>query len=446
MRYHSKLGIPSKLKRCIWFSSAASSTGPFCIQDIEHIATKLRNFILRTIWNLRKLPFGRNNFIELKHMEFIMNKFRKDRHELTKSVLNPADKQNFKSVERMCSNKVIKLLKLFPKCHATMHFLTIIQDVIAAFRNRKLSPLERVKKMWYNIFLVRLWRRYILRNSHYTLDKNFLTSYTYICIELNGHSLVQIMLYLREINQPEWFLPHLFGSQQCENIFRQLRSLSSTYSTITNCSTKEALSRLSKIEIQNDLIHSTQHFKFPRHEAKNKIRFETFPLPSFDEIVQVIEQCATDAIEVAQQMNLITEKDITDKKLLACKINPYSLPNNVKETPKSNLYMRPFKLSDFNGLTLKDFSASKHDIDESGPYVELCFDNNRKRTVVRKSTFVWMLRTDKQRLSSDRLRRVQCTSKPYHAENIQKSKQSKETHARKKVLMYPYKKPKSKKM
>lgn len=441
MRFHSKLGFPSQFK---WFSSAAKADGPFCIQDIEHIITKLRNFFLKTIWNEKKLPFGKNYFIEIKHLYSIMDKFKKDRHELTRSVLNPTDKQNFKSALKMCSKKVTDLLQIYPKYHATVHFLTIMRDINDAFRDRKLSPLERVKKMWYTVFLVRLWRRYISTNSRFTMEKNFLTIYTHACIELNAHSLVQIILYLRKINRPDMFLPHYFGSQQCENIFRLLRSLSPIYSTTINCSTKDAISRLTKIEIQNNIIHSTPNFKFPRHENKNKANVEPFLLPSLEEIVQTIEQCATEAIMVAQKMNLITENDVTDTELLVCKVNPYSMRQNVEETPKQCMKMKintnTLKLSDFDGMALKDFSASKKCVDENSPYVELRFDNNSKRAVVRKSTFVWMLRPDWQRLSNDRLRRVQCTTK----KPIQRK--CKKNRVKKKVLMYPIKKPNSKKI
>lgn len=448
MRYHSKLGMPSDLIRFAWFSSAANDDETYCIQDPEHIGTKLRNFLLRTTWNQRKLPFGTNNYIQLNHLYFIMNRYKKDRHELTKSVLNPVDKQNFKSVERMCSVKVTNLLKLHPNFQATMYFLETIRDVIDAFRNKKLTPLERIRKMWYQIFILRLWRRYILRDSRYTLENNFLTTYAYTCIELNGHSLVQIILYLRKIDRPELFLPHYFGSQQCESIFRQMRSLTSTYSTIANCSAKGALSRLSKIQIQNDIIQSSTNFKFPRHETKNKTPAETFPLPSLQEIVQEIEKCTADAIDVAQRLNLITENDLNDKELLSCKISPYSPPPNVEKDTKSNINMRPLKVSDFDGITLKNFSSQHAVVNESGPYVELRFDDYSKRVVVRKSTFVWLLRKDKQRISSDRLRRVQCSSSSsvHRVARIKKNNQCKNVHKQKKILHYPYQKLRSRKI
>lgn len=73
------------------------------------------------------------------------------------------------------------------------------------------------------------------------------------------------------------------------------------------------------------------------------------------------------------------------------------------------------KLSNFDGLTLKDFSVSKNCIDENSPFVEIKFDDNIKRIVVKKSSFCWLLRKDWQRMSSDRLRRVQFTLKTQNA-------------------------------
>lgn len=437
MRFYSKLGTPSESIRLPWFFSAANDDGPFCIQDTEHIIAKLRAFLLRTIYNRRKLPFGKNKYIKIKDMYYIMDHYKKDRHELTNSVFNLTDKQNIKSALKMCSEKVTNLLKLYPNFESTVHFLETMRDIYDAFRVKSLEPLERIGKMFFRMFLLRLWRRYILRNPHYTLEKNFLTTYTYACIELNGHSLVQTILYLRKINRPEMFLPHLLGSQQCESSFRQLRSLSSTYSTVVNCSTKEALSRLSKIQIQNDIMQICSNFKYPRHEAKNKLLAETFPLPSLKEIECVIKKCATDATDLGLKLNFISKNDLNDKELLSCKINPYSPPpNDADVEPKAKKNINHLKVSDFDGITLKNFSSKKSVVDETGPYVELLFNRNSKRIVVRKSSLVWLLRKDKQRMSSDRLRRVQCPTKTRFAAKKKKSGQIMPTT---KIISYPLK-------
>lgn len=412
MRQLSQLGRKCDFIDFIWFASA-SKVWPFFIQDPTHIGTKLRNFLLRTMWNRRSLPIGRDNFIQLKQLYYLLDHFTKDKHELTASILNPVDKQNFRSVEKMCSTKVTSLLKLSVKnSRGTVIFLESIRDVTEAFLRKDLTPLERIRKMWYRVFILRLWRRYILAHRNYSLDKNFLTANCYSCIELNAHSLVQIIVFLRSINQPDWFLPHLFGSQQCESIFRQLRSLTSTFSTVANCSTKEALARLSKIHMLNEITHLTSpHFKYPRlGTTKNTT---TLPeLPTFDEIVNEIEQCAIDAIATGRELNLITSAENIDEnfEILSCCINPYSPKPTTKIAPKTAFIPKMLKLSNFDGLTLKKISAKKC-IDENSSFVELKFENNTKRIVIKKSSFCWLLRKDWQRMSSDRLRRVQFTLK-----------------------------------
>lgn len=87
----------------------------------------------------------------------------------------------------------------------------------------------------------------------------------YACVEINAHAILFLMLYLKERNMDNLFYPDLLGSQQCEAIFRQIRSLSSTYSTVTNSSMLEIISKISKIELQNQISHfKLKNYNFPR--------------------------------------------------------------------------------------------------------------------------------------------------------------------------------------
>lgn len=90
MRDLSKLGMISKTK---WFASSESISLPIYIQDPTHIITKLRNLLLRTKWLQKKLPSG-NCSIDMLHLYVLLYSFPKDQHQLTESVLNPADRQN----------------------------------------------------------------------------------------------------------------------------------------------------------------------------------------------------------------------------------------------------------------------------------------------------------------------------------------------------------------
>lgn len=200
---------------------------PFFVQDVIHIGTKLRNFLLR--FKNKSLAFGPKYSIELNHLYILLNRFSRDQHLLTHSTLNPADRQNFSSVLRMCSDKVTTLLKIKVKnSEATVLFLKMWREILDTYMDVNLSPLARIEKIWTTVFILRIWRYYIKSQKKGALKNKFLTPNCYSCIELNAYSLVQCLLYLKEHNLPNLFLPHLYTSQTCESTFRQLRSFTST--------------------------------------------------------------------------------------------------------------------------------------------------------------------------------------------------------------------------
>lgn len=395
----------------------------------------MRNFLLRTI-SKTHLPFGKY-FIDWNHLHVLLNDFPKDVHQLTASVLNPIDRQNFQSVERMCDPKVIMLLKAHVKeSNATVVYLQIMRDIIDTFLDRKLKPLQRINKMWYSIFLIRIWRHFINSHKKYTLKDNFLTAPCYICLEINAHSLVMCMLYLKEINRPELFLPHLFESQPCESTFRQFRSFTSTYSTVTNCTVKEALLRISKIQLQNDIIHGTSsHFTYPRlnkqYNSNDTVPDEDVDLPSKMEIVAEIQNCQQDAIIQAKALGLIPKQRFTG---FSCQVPEYTSggcgKSNKRKLPKkaNESLLNP---PNFNDIKLKNFADKLNtDVNATSPYVEITTDDN-KRIVVKKMSLCWLWRTESKKLSNDRLLRVQYSDKQQRGKRMKKRI--------KKSTVYPYK-------
>lgn len=330
-RYNSAMRELSQLnsrteKYISWFA-CNESTCSFYSQDTVHIGTKMRNFFLRTIWNEEKLPFGKY-YINWNHLKFLLCNFSKGEHQLTATVLNPIDKQNFASVLRMCHPRVTNLLKYHVSdSEATVVFLNIMRDVIDSYLDQHISPLERIRKMWYPLFIIRIWRKFIKTHKQYNLKDNFLTANCYSCLELNAHSLVLCIFYLQKINRPDLFLPYLFESQPCESMFRQLRSFSSTFSTVTNCSIKEALSRISKIQLQNEIIHGTsEHFVYPRLGQKEQISNDSsmdksIVLPTRSEIIDEIEKCKQDAIIISRKLGLIVNRKQTE---FTCKVPLYA--------------------------------------------------------------------------------------------------------------------------
>lgn len=421
MRFLSKLGSSSNFLNSPWFRCGnMDNEMPFFVQDTVHVGTKLRNFLLRTVSNKKVIPFG-NCFIKMQHLVYLLANFPKDRHELTVTILNPIDRQNFASVKRMCDTKVISLLRgEVLGGEGTALFLEMAKNIIDSYMDKTLAPLDRVQKIWYSLFIIRIWREFVTKSRKYTLKDNFLTMNCYACIELNAHALIQIMCYLRDNGMESLFLPHLFSSQQCESTFRLLRSLTSTYSTVTNFTAKEAINRIDKIELQNQIMHVMPEFTYPRLGKNDFANDQLQKLPTTTEISNVILQCQRDAINMAIKFKLISSRatEATKQKVTACHINEF-IPKNEKKTNKSKVVsrsqstaMKPLAVSDLKNIALKNYAEKKvKQVAETSPYIELCFDS--KRIVIKKTSLCWLLRPDDgPKLSNDRLLRVRASKIP----------------------------------
>lgn len=111
MRMNSGLGIKLRESAKIdWYSCSENIEPPFYTQDTPHIGTKLRNLLLKTIATTERLPVG-DYFIQVRHLEILIQTISKDKHRLTATTINPKDRQNFESVLKICDPTVMQLLK-----------------------------------------------------------------------------------------------------------------------------------------------------------------------------------------------------------------------------------------------------------------------------------------------------------------------------------------------
>lgn len=167
---------------------------PLYVQDTVHIATKLRNWFLKTLINPRKYRVGKF-YIQVDHLKHLVKNIPKDQHQLFATMLNPKDKQNFGSVQKICDKRVTALLQTQVNgSEATVQFLNIVRDIIDSYINRDLTPAERIRKIWTAVFFIRIWRKCITSTRGLTLEKKFLTQNCYACIEINAHSLILLMI------------------------------------------------------------------------------------------------------------------------------------------------------------------------------------------------------------------------------------------------------------
>ena len=69
----------------------------------------------------------------------------------------------------------------------------------------------------------------MMSDSAYSMENNFFSLNAYLCIEINAHAIILLIMRLR--NRKELFKPWLTGSQSCESYFRTARSCTPTEST-----------------------------------------------------------------------------------------------------------------------------------------------------------------------------------------------------------------------
>lgn len=285
------------------------------------------------------------------------------------------------------------MLKLHIK--DTVVYLELISNSIYAFLSEQLTPTERIGKIWHALFIARIWR-YNLKKKKVVLRDNFMTSNLYTCLEQNAHSLILIILFLKQANLSNLFIPFLFNSQTCENFYSKIRSLCSTYSMVATCSVKEAINRVSKIHLLNE-ISADKEFIYPNSSNRlfdlPNIKSVGYDLPGEEEILKKIYNSQKLALNTAIKFGLIDDAIESKRECCACPIGPYK-PSVTVSCKRKSISNFKCNLSQKSLLRLKNY-AYKFDgqtIDESSPYVEIPFCKNR--FITKKCNLAALLRKE----------------------------------------------------
>ena len=235
------------------------------VQDTVHLGVKLK---ARLLTYSQLLPLGKYS-AQPSHLSLLQSSFCKEQHNLRAKDL---DHQNFEAVLRVTSENVMDLLDEFPDAKGTKAYLQVLKSIIGSYLNKDLDPISRIKEAWFALFFVRYWRQWLLYHDNYTLERNFISLNSYICIELNAHALVILLLILRDRVKFDCYFPWLLGSQPCERAFCAARSMSPTFSTMINFTILGLLRRLHKFQIQIDLESTSDAtgIIYPRHQLHKK--------------------------------------------------------------------------------------------------------------------------------------------------------------------------------
>ncbi|CAF4342676.1 unnamed protein product, partial [Didymodactylos carnosus] len=220
--------------------------------------------------------------------------------------LNPKDRQNDRSCERLLSDDVLNILKNNTNTNTqeTFVYLQLLRLIITTYIQTT-TPLKTcLKSAWIIVFVYHLWlawlKNKIFKNQSSTpinKDKHFITR-----TAPTKTIIKRIVTYF------------LFNSQSCEGMFRNARSLSGAYFTLVNFITHDFLRRAAKLSLLNkikcnELTNQTGgRILFPIHH-KRKTNKDLFTIQNLDDvnyldIEQVISKSYEASVELIENLGI----------------------------------------------------------------------------------------------------------------------------------------------
>lgn len=378
------------------------------LQDILHIATKLRNRLLNL---LIALVIG-NRVASVTHLKMLINIIAKSIHGLVYSDICPDDRQNFDSLRRVMQPKVRDALaKYVVGSEATIEYIRLCHEITSSLVDVNMPPLERLSLIWRSTFFLRAWRLFIKKSDSLDLDSNFITANAYACVELNAQNLIILMKKFREIGLDEFFVPTVFNSQACEETFRKIRSMGTMNFTKVNFTLLELMHLVGRVELMNDIIYfklADTDVCFPRNTINKMIKSQ-FKLPSDTEIDTTINNASIAAVADAIKFGM----DVSIDDMKNCNLNDIEINMDDEDAQIDDNHVdlgiassKIDLISDYENL--KDYSNGTGNSDKNG-YIDIIDENGLK--TVRVSSLIFNLTDSKHKLSADRLNRVRGTKR-----------------------------------
>lgn len=371
--------------------------GILAIQDTIHLGGKLRNKILNS-----DMPIGKH-IVSIDHLKSLVTKVHKSVHGLTQNDICPEDRMDFDSFLKITKDRVLTALQQhIEDSNGTIQYLKMCKYITSSFLDLDVEPLERIFRMYRAVFFLRIWRQTIISSKSYKL-RNFITSNAYACVEINARNLIAILKKFRDQNHPELFLPPIFDSQTCEKAFRVFRSMGTTQFTKINFSLLELIHMIGRVETQHDIAYfklKETPIKFP-HMRTDKTKI--YKLPTDEEIIEIIAKAKQEALKDAEllEMSCPNSKDIDEYHFEAPKIFSDILCSDDENSDEEGM-----KEDEWNDGDMNDGITGRTNEEICSSYVVILDESGVER-VVRKSTYLWMLTEQYEKLSNDRIKRFQ---------------------------------------
>ncbi|KAJ8681009.1 hypothetical protein QAD02_016796 [Eretmocerus hayati] len=401
-----------------------------CIQDpVTSVVSKLFNRFLLSTTTLTIGEHGAN----LGNLADLVDDFPKDKHQLTHVMLSPKKDFNLETVVKVCHSRVIKLLKNIPESEGTVEYLKLMNMILHSYLSTKMSPLMRIYCMWYPVFFLRLWHTSLGEPTDNSVIEKFIPFDTYVSIEINAHSLVNLIL--KNMNKPnpdQSLLLWQCSTKICKELFKMLRTPDCYYRHAVNCTPLEALRKVQRIELIDDIItydysRDGEKLNFPKTKPL-KVPYEKITVNSLcvnlekdpimnqeltiSAVQSVIDRAKQDAFQQILKLGVNNVK-IEDCHGICARVrSPDAFvateENNKKADDEKIVYSRrpvdniievveqcldPEErtvLEDVNGWNiLQDHSMKNPTPREADPLVEYVDGDGKKKIVLKSSVIHW---------------------------------------------------------
>lgn len=282
-------------------------------QDDAHRCNNCKNRFCDTAISMKMGNFP----VTVNHLIVLYNLLPKNVHGLNSSDIHNDDPMNYTVIYKIASDKILKLLENYViNSEATIEYLKMLRMLLDAFMNEELAVTQRIYNSFYVMFAFRYWRSWCMESREDNLS-NFITLEGFLAIEMNCWNLLKLVRLCRDVYSDEIFLIFLMNSQICEKFFRQLRSMTSTYSTVINFSALEILEKIQKIQIQEEIMHELKdEFEFRKnlHNNLKHPQISSEKMPSDIELQVAIDKAFNDASIFATKLGIWLEEDVQVKR------------------------------------------------------------------------------------------------------------------------------------
>eukprot|EP00743_Colponemidia_sp_Colp-15_P009603 GILK01010504.1.p1 GENE.GILK01010504.1~~GILK01010504.1.p1 ORF type:complete len:959 (+),score=71.14 GILK01010504.1:117-2993(+) len=381
-------------------------------QDYVHAALKLRNPILS---NSKLIVMGQ--FIASSaFFQDLINVSKSDGsiHNLPFSLsdIDIRDRQDFSACRRISSLVTRELLSLkVPMSNGLVVCLEVIDAVSRAFCDTATTCLDRVEMIFFAAIFLRIAKRYIVKSSRTSLEKNWFSRNAQQSIELSAHGLLFLIRRLHKKQQD--FSPWNASSQTCESRFRAYRSFSPVFSTQPNFTYAQFLSRASYTELDMQLGSdgTVRPVKYRKNHTDDVPSSYCPPIPTSDctdtALKQALTKAENRALSVAESLGMMSVLKREWKKFKYCDIvdTSDSLDHQADSDLESTAEISSDLTSDDDILNddpnasplleLSSVDASLHIESPSGGKIHVC------------KAVANMVKNHRVKLSADRLTRVQ---------------------------------------